>query len=154
MDLQGVSLELLFFERLVWRKYLVYSNEIFMAEQQHWDIWKSSFFVIKKRPQRPQGGLFLAVSEHKGKSRVPRLFDPDKERADIYLKALQIAFPMQKSDLKSVKRFPSYLPKTLPIFAWKTWNARFWWNMELWFRQEIGSQRRLWLLYMIHSMKN
>ena len=39
----------------------------------------------------------------------------DRKTVDILLKALQITFPTQKSDPKSVKRFPSYCPKTLPF---------------------------------------
>ena len=41
----------------------------------------------------------------------------DQKTVDILLKALQIAFPTQKSDPKSVKRFPSYCSKTLPFFV-------------------------------------
>ena len=41
----------------------------------------------------------------------------DRKTVDILLKALQITYPTQKSDPKSVKRFPSYCPKTLPFFA-------------------------------------
>ena len=51
------------------------------------------------------------------KMRVACYPDPRSKTVDILLKALQITFPTQKSDPKSVKRFPSYCPKTLPFFA-------------------------------------
>ena len=41
----------------------------------------------------------------------------NKKTVYILLKALQITFPTQKSDRKSVKRFLSYCPKTLRNFA-------------------------------------
>ena len=75
--------------------------------------WLRRYSVAKSKP------VFSEKSDFAPTPKKARFFDPRSKMLYFLLKALQITFPKQNSDPKSVRRFSSYCLKTLQIFAKK-----------------------------------